>query len=63
MLLIDKNSGQKVEVLYMSELFNLNREELQGRYQVGEEILVTDIFRKTDLQFESGEPLPKCWLG
>ena len=61
MLLVDKKTGKSVEVMYLSELFSLYEEELEGRYQVGDEVLVTDSFRKSDLQFASGEPLPKCW--
>lgn len=61
MLLVDKKSGNTVEVVYLSELFSLFEKELQGRYQVGDEVMVTDSFRKSDLQFASGEELPKCW--
>ncbi|TQV89260.1 acetyltransferase [Aliikangiella coralliicola] len=61
MLLKEKSSGNLVEVLYLSELFSLYEEELQGRYQVGDEVLVTESFKKSDLAFSSGEELPKCW--
>jgi hypothetical protein len=62
MFLKEKSSGNTVEVLYLSELFSLYDKELQGRYCVGEDVLVAETFKKSDLMFTSGEELPKCWL-
>ena len=61
MYLKEKTTGKSVEVLYLSELFSLHDTDIQCRYQVGDEVLVTDIFNKSDLEFTSGEPLPNCW--
>ena len=62
MLLKEKSSGMTVEVLYLSELFSLNDDELVGRYRVGDELQVAESFKKSDLEFASGEELPQCWL-
>jgi len=62
MFLKEKSTGNTVEVLYLSELFSLYDEELQGRYRVGDEVMVAETFHKSDLMFTSGEELPKCWL-
>ena len=61
MKLKHKPTGNTVEVLYLSELYNKERREVQGRYHIGEEIMVSDQFEKSDLVFTSGEPLPSCW--
>lgn len=62
MFLKERNTGNTVEVLYLSELFNLEDNELQGRYKVGDDILVAEFFKKSDLTFISGEELPRCWV-
>ena len=56
------STGDLVEVLSLSDLFNPNHGELVGRYTAGEERQDPDKFSKTDLQFLSGEALPRCWL-
>lgn len=61
MLLKEKTSGHMVEVLNLIDLMNLNRREVVGRYQEGEEQQDPEQFRKTDLVFLSGENLPRCW--
>ena len=61
MLLKQKSSGHMVEVLNLIDLMNLNRNEVVGRYQEGEEQQDPEQFRKTDLVFLSGEDLPRCW--
>ena len=61
MLLKQKSSGHMVEVLSMVDLINLNRSEIVGRYQEGEEQQDPEKFSKTDLVFLSGEALPRCW--
>jgi hypothetical protein len=50
-----------VEVLSIIDLINLNRDEVVGRYQEGEEVQDPMKFRKSDLIFLSGEALPRCW--
>jgi hypothetical protein len=61
MLLKEKKTGHMVEVLSIIDLINLNRDEVVGRYQEGEEVQDPMKFRKSDLIFLSGEALPRCW--
>jgi hypothetical protein len=57
-----KSDGKMVEVLSLSDLFNPNHHEIVGRFQAGEELQDPEKFSKTELEFLSGEALPKCWL-
>jgi len=61
MLLKEKSSGHLLEVVELSDLFNLNHPEIIGRYQGGEEQQDPENFKKIDLKFLSGEELPRCW--
>lgn len=61
MLLKQKSTGHMVEVLSLVDLINLNRTDIVGRYQEGEEQQDPQKFDKDDLQFLSGETLPRCW--
>ena len=61
MLLKQKSTGHMVEVLSIIDLINLNRDEVVGRYQEGEELQDPIKIKKTDLIFLSGEELPRCW--
>lgn len=61
MLLKQRSSGHMVEVLNLLDLMNLNRDEVEGCYQEGEEQQDPETFQKTDLVFLSGEALPRCW--
>ena len=61
MLLKEKSSGDLLEVVELSDLFNLNHPEIIGRYQGGEEQQDPEKFKKADLKFLSGEELPRCW--
>ncbi|MFW2372253.1 MAG: acetyltransferase [Gammaproteobacteria bacterium] len=61
MLLRQMSSGHMVEVLNLLELINLNCDEVIGQYQEGEDALDPVSFKKSDLQFLSGEELPHCW--
>jgi len=61
MLLKEKSSGHMVDVLTMVDLINLNRDEIVGRYQEGEDVQEPMKFNKEDLVFLSGEALPRCW--
>ena len=62
MFLSERDSGHMVEVLNVNDLFDLYRDEIVGRYQHGEEVQDPELFSKSNLQFLSGEDLPKCWL-
>jgi len=61
MFLKHKADGKLVEVLSLNDLFNPNHGELVGRYNAGEELQDPEKFPKTDLEFLSGEALPRCW--
>ena len=61
MLLKEKSSGHMVDVLTLVDLINLNRDEIVGRYQEGEDVQDPMKFNKEDLVFLSGEALPRCW--
>ncbi len=55
-------NGKMIEVLSLNDLFNPNHPRLVGRYNVGEELQDPEQFAKEDLEFLSGEPLPRCWV-
>lgn len=61
MLLKEKSTDHMVDVLSIMDLINLNRDEIVGRYQEGEDVQDPVVFRKDNLVFLSGEPLPRCW--
>ena len=61
MLFNEKATGHMVEVLSVGDLVDLFKDEVVGRYQYGEEVQDPEKFRKSDLEFLSGEPLPRCW--
>ncbi|MFO7603052.1 MAG: acetyltransferase [Gammaproteobacteria bacterium] len=61
MFLKQKTSGHMVEIINLPDLMNLNRHEVVGRYQEGEEEQDPETFDKTELVFLSGEALPRCW--
>ena len=61
MFLNEKTTGHMVEVLDLGDLVDLFKDEVMGRYQYGEEVQEPEKFKKSDLIFLSGEPLPRCW--
>ncbi len=54
-------SGDLVEILDLTSLFDPCRGEVAGRFHAGEELQEPASFQKQDLVFPSGEPLPVCW--
>jgi hypothetical protein len=62
MFLKHNKNGKMVEVLGLNDLFNPNHALLVGRYNAGEELQEPEKFPKGELEFLSGEPLPRCWL-
>lgn len=54
-------SGDLVEILDLTSLFDPCRSEVAGRFHAGEELQEPASFQKQDLVFPSGEPLPVCW--
>jgi hypothetical protein len=61
MYLKHRQSGDLVEVLDLASLFDPFRGDLTGRYHAGEELQDAMAFKKSELVFPSGEPLPLCW--
>ena len=62
MYLRDKLSGDLVEVLDVSTAVDPCAAEIQGRFHAGEELQDTARFAKSNLEFPSGESLPRCWV-
>jgi hypothetical protein len=62
MFLQERDTRHLVEVLDMEQLFDPFASSVQGRYNVGEDLPEPEAFEKADLQFPSGEDLPRCWL-
>jgi hypothetical protein len=62
MYLKHKPSSDMVEVLELKELVDPCRDNVTGRFHVGEELQEPTSFSKADLIFPSGEALPQCWI-
>jgi hypothetical protein len=62
MYLRDKKSGDLVEVLDVVAMVDPCSAQLQGRFHAGEELQDPATFDKGQLEFPSGEPLPRCWV-
>ena len=62
MLLKERNTGHMVEALSIIDLINPLRDEVDGRFQEGEEQQDPQKFSKENLVFLSGEELPRCWI-
>ena len=62
MYLRDKASGDLVEVVDTADMVDPCMMQLEGRFHAGEELQDVARFAKDDLEFPSGEALPRCWL-
>jgi hypothetical protein len=62
MFLTHKPHGELVEVLNPENLYDPCLSEIIGRSHCGEELQDPETFMKSELNFPSGEPLPRCWL-
>jgi hypothetical protein len=62
MFLKHSTKDDLVEILSLNDLFDPFSKTVVGRYQHGEEMQDPEKFAKSELQFPSGEPLPRCWL-
>jgi hypothetical protein len=51
-----------VEVLNLQQLFDPFATSVLGRLHAGEELQDPAPLTKAELNFPSGEPLPRCWL-
>ena len=63
MFLQQKTDNEMIETLYLNKLFDPSADTLTARFQHGEEALDPEEFKKSSLQFLSGEDLPACWSG
>lgn len=55
-------SGDLVEILDLSALFDPCSGKVPGRFHAGEELQEPEEFGKLELAFPSGESLPRCWM-
>jgi hypothetical protein len=62
MFLKHSTKDDLVEILTLDDLFDPFCVTVVGRYQHGEEAQDPEKFSKSELQFPSGEMLPRCWL-
>ncbi len=62
MFLKDKQTGHLIEVLDIKELIDPFNPEFTGRLNYGEDLPDPEKFRKENVTFQSGEPLPRCWV-
>ena len=62
MFLQIKDSRDLVKIVDVQELFDPNIEIVHAQDQQGQEEQETDIYKKEELVFPSGEKLPRCWL-
>ena len=61
MYLQKKDGGYLVEIIDLRALFDPHESDVGGRAHYGEEVQEAEPFRKSDLEFPSGEALPRCW--
>jgi len=61
MFVAEKATGHLIEVLDSAALFDPHLDSISGSLHYGEEAQDPEYFRKSELVFPSGEPLPKCW--
>ena len=62
MYLRSKSNGDLVEILDLESLFNPLRAAVPGRFHSGEEMQDPQDLTKAELEFPSGEGLPRCWI-
>lgn len=62
MFLAQKSDGGLIEVLDLKALLNPSETEFTGRSHSGEELQEEEKFAKAELNFPSGEALPRCWV-
>ncbi|MDD2769733.1 MAG: acetyltransferase [Methylococcus sp.] len=62
MFLKKRQNGHLVEILGLGDLFNPTHKQVPGRLHYGEELQDPEKFDKAELEFPSGEALPRCWV-
>jgi hypothetical protein len=58
----ERKTGELVEVMDTTQLFDPFQTRITGRYNFGEEMPDAKDFEKIDLVFCSNEALPRCWI-
>lgn len=61
MYLRNRINGDMVEVLDVAALFDASQHRITGRFHSGEELQDPTYFEKGDMEFPSGESIPRCW--
>ncbi len=61
MFLKQIETGDRVEVVDLTDVINPNSTTLRARVHVGAAIQRPEVFLKSELTFPSGESLPLCW--
>lgn len=62
MFLQIKDTNDLVKIVNFEELIDPNTDSVHAQDQEGQEEQETDVFRKDELVFPSGESLPQCWI-
>ena len=62
MYLRDRKSGDLVKIMDPVAMTDPCVTQLEGRFHAGEELQDVARFTKDNLEFPSGEALPRCWL-
>ena len=62
MFLKIRQDGSLMEVMNLKQLFDPFARGVDGRLHAGEEVQDLETFQKNELQFPSGEALPRCWV-
>ena len=62
MFLKIRQDGSLMEVMNLKQLFDPFASGVDGRLHAGEEVQDLETFQKSELQFPSGEALPRCWV-
>ncbi len=62
MFLKRKDNDDMIEIVDLENLADPAMPSVRGRQHAGEEMQDEESFDKGDLEFPSGEPLPRCWI-
>lgn len=62
MFLKRKDNDDMIEIIDLETLADPGLPSVMGRQHAGEEMQDEESFEKEDLEFPSGEPLPRCWM-
>jgi len=62
MFLKRKDNDNMIEIIDLETLADPALPSVMGRQHAGEEMQDEEGFEKEELEFPSGEPLPRCWI-